>query len=214
MPPSIFDYDESHKHPIQPPFQHPKWVNFRQISRTSDDLPMSTIDQLIILDTKCDVSGSYPQHIMQDSEGRDFVVKWQFRDDAREKKMRARDFQSAVIINPRMHEFMDGQIGIRVEDEDFDDIYLFDITSVLLQALNLTINAKRLDGSWNECHDPSCKKPDPTQRCSGCKTVFYCDATCQKKGWKPPAAHKHTCATMAALHRLKLRLGIPNINPE
>ncbi|KAH9257919.1 hypothetical protein BASA81_003938 [Batrachochytrium salamandrivorans] len=42
------------------------------------------------------------------------------------------------------------------------------------------------------CH--ACAKPDPAQRCSRCKIVWYCSETCQLSNWP---AHKPNCQSFA-----------------
>jgi TPR repeat protein len=42
----------------------------------------------------------------------------------------------------------------------------------------------------------NCKKPYPTVRCSGCKSVSYCDSKCQKAGW---TKHKSDCRTLPTI---------------
>ncbi|KAF8314004.1 hypothetical protein DL93DRAFT_1102930 [Clavulina sp. PMI_390] len=200
--------------PVVPPFEHPKWVTFDQVSQWSGGPSTSTINRLMVLDQVMDISGSYPQHLMRDSAGQEFIVKWEFDDDERERDMRAKLFGSAVLVNPKLTYFFDGQLGIRMKDDDFDNIYqLFANPSMLMQKICTGIDSKLSDGSWNICNNSVCERPNSTRRCSGCKTVYYCNENCQRTGWKQPDGHKYICATLSALRQLRTRLGLLNSTP-
>mmetsp|Transcript_18483 Transcript_18483/g.28765 ORF Transcript_18483/g.28765 Transcript_18483/m.28765 type:complete len:177 (-) Transcript_18483:645-1175(-) len=41
-----------------------------------------------------------------------------------------------------------------------------------------------------ECDNEKCGKSNPQKRCSRCRCVYYCDASCQKDHWKE---HKPWC---------------------
>jgi hypothetical protein len=42
------------------------------------------------------------------------------------------------------------------------------------------------------CANPTCGAPAPPRRCSRCRAASYCDAACQRAGWR--AGHKDVCA--------------------
>ncbi|KAF8314002.1 hypothetical protein DL93DRAFT_2080464 [Clavulina sp. PMI_390] len=196
------------KPPVHLPFEHPKWATFDQLSRWEDDPPTTTTDQLIVLDHRSDISGPYPQYIMEDSSGREIVVRWQFDDEERASKTRKRTLGSAVIINPRLHWFPDGQLGISMTDDDYDDIFLFDSNSMQMQSLKSMFDLVASLRAARTCDYPPCAKPSPPSQCAGCKKVFYCNKDCQRNAWNNKLVHKRVCATLGALHRLETRLDL------
>ena len=59
--------------------------------------------------------------------------------------------------------------------------------------------------SYQPCHRFECLNMYPVtvnepkfKRCSGCNSVRYCSAVCQKLDWSE--VHKHECATLAKLN--------------
>ena len=54
-------------------------------------------------------------------------------------------------------------------------------------------------------NQPRCQAIRPhssLHACGGCQSVFYCNATCQKKDWV--TRHRHTCQAMAAQRKRRL----------
>ncbi|KAF9182760.1 hypothetical protein BGZ51_008587 [Haplosporangium sp. Z 767] len=93
----------------------------------------------------------------------------------------ARHFKTGNTIFVRyaiQHAFMDGSIGIRVEDPD--------IVYAVPYSLSAIIDAHRTVTS-NVCN--KCQKK-ATLRCAKCKQAFYCTRVCQVNNW---ADHKASC---------------------
>jgi len=87
-----------------------------------------------------------------------------------------------VIMYACSHSFMDGQIGIRVED--VENIKIFPCS--LNTLLGISDELKLFNGPSKNCQ--SCKKP-ATLKCSRC-SLLYCDKDCQMRDWKE---HKNKC---------------------
>ncbi|KAE9387099.1 SET domain-containing protein [Gymnopus androsaceus JB14] len=54
-----------------------------------------------------------------------------------------------------------------------------------------TLSSENLQSYCSSCFAPS--GPDGMKRCTKCRTVYYCDSTCQNNDWK---IHKHECTSL------------------
>ncbi|KAK7063859.1 MYND-type domain-containing protein [Favolaschia claudopus] len=93
---------------------------------------------------------------------------------------KSRETYTMCIMDAVKHQFMDGQVGIRVEDEKSVKI----LPCTLQQLFNIRDNIVNLQGVCNVCCGPSSLK------CSKCK-ISYCGKTCQLNDWN--GWHKVEC---------------------
>lgn len=91
--------------------------------------------------------------------------------------------RTVVIMLAQIHLFLDGSIGIRLEN----------LETLLVVKCNLDdlfemskCYAKRGEKKcWNEeCEEETLHAAESLMKCSSCKLAFYCDKKCQSADWK------------------------------
>ncbi|KAJ1305781.1 hypothetical protein OPQ81_010511 [Rhizoctonia solani] len=95
------------------------------------------------------------------------------------------------------HGFMDGQVGLRIEDEDLINLKILPCSVRKFQAIN-----KQLCSEGNKCK--SCGKDNAPLQCANCRSR-YCNRECQMKDWKAtPDPHSKLCAIIEHLRSLNI----------
>ena len=100
--------------------------------------------------------------------------------------------RTVVIMLAKIHLFMDGTIGIRLEN----------LETIIVVKCNLDdlfemskCYAKRGEKQcWNEDCEEETLHPESLMKCSSCKFAFYCDRKCQSADWKE--RHSRWCKAL------------------
>jgi len=109
-----------------------------------------------------------------------------------------------LVSNARQHFFLDGSVGLRIED--LDTVYVFPVPSQTL----LAESRKLLRLSRTSCF--GCEgSPEKTSKCSKCRLARYCGVECQAAHWKQ--SHKQLCSQFPKLNELT-QLTINTANPR
>ncbi|KAJ7117632.1 hypothetical protein C8R44DRAFT_674011 [Mycena epipterygia] len=119
---------------------------------------------------------------VRDKDGFECLVSFHLDDRARYPTIGeiCKDGYTICIMYANQHHFMDGQIGVRVENERRVKI----LPCSLRELLDIRGKVMKNSGICNVCGRPA------TLKCSRCR-LFYCNKTCQLKDWK--GVHKREC---------------------
>lgn len=97
----------SHVHTLD--LSSPHFVSFAQVSSPPRD------GVVLLADVMRDVSGQNAQFFVRDVAGREVLLKFTGGDQADEVLAGG----MVCVRAPRLHQFLDGQVGLRVEEQDF-----------------------------------------------------------------------------------------------
>ncbi|KAK2071414.1 hypothetical protein P8C59_005842 [Phyllachora maydis] len=134
--------------------------------------------------------------IVRDLHGDEKVVAFYLDHDEEFDFRTIRVGHTIVIMYAQQHAFLDGSLGVRVEEPEF--VKVFPISLLDLQYLGRSIPKYcSLQHGMRVCHgcDKSFEKED-LNRCGRCLQFYYCSKECQQAGWLKKT-HKATCKTMA-----------------
>ncbi|KAJ7763581.1 hypothetical protein DFH07DRAFT_812512 [Mycena maculata] len=122
------------------------------------------------------------QFYVKDKNGSEYLVAFHLKDRARYPAVgvKCKDGHTMCIMYPQKHLFLDGQLGVRVENERTVKI----LPCSLNELFNIRDKVKNNIGLCNLCGGIA------TLKCSRCK-MFYCNKTCQVADWK--SIHKTEC---------------------
>ncbi|CAG8973125.1 hypothetical protein HYALB_00007602 [Hymenoscyphus albidus] len=96
-----------------------------------------------------------------------------------------------AVLDAKRRQFMDGQIGIRLENHKI--IKIFPLSLHKLLTMNDEIqkfSTPNVDGTRN-CHGCG-RKANSLQKCGKCLSFWYCGKDCQMTGWNAKG-HKSIC---------------------
>lgn len=195
-------------HPLPPPAQRAQslnllsapFIHFAQTLRGGRQRE----DVVLLADVMEDVSGSRPQFYIRDTEGREVLLKFELDTDASERKV----FDDVAIggmvalRNPHVHHFMDGSVGLRVEEDDMlGSFKAFGCSVEGFRKFN-----ERLMYTTRHPQCEHCGTLDGKSQCSGCQCTRYCSRDCQQQNWR---THQHMCRILAALREFDQAFSSP-----
>ncbi|KAK7026156.1 hypothetical protein R3P38DRAFT_2946666 [Favolaschia claudopus] len=119
---------------------------------------------------------------VKDRNEKEYLVSFHLGDPTRDQAIAemCRDGYTICVMYAERHLFADGQIGVRVENEDT----VKTLPCTLKEFFDIRDKLANDDGVCNLCRDPA------TLKCARCK-LSYCSKTCQAKDWK--GVHKTEC---------------------
>ncbi|KAK7063858.1 MYND-type domain-containing protein [Favolaschia claudopus] len=131
---------------------------------------------------------------VKDRNDKEYLVSFHLGDPTRDQAVAemCRDGYTICVMYAERHLFADGQIGVRVEDEDSVKVWLavsvvgLTLPCTLKEFFDIRDKLANNDGVCNLCTNPA------TLKCARCK-LLYCSQTCQAKDWK--GVHKTECKT-------------------
>jgi len=91
------------------------------------------------------------------------------------------------------HRFMDGSIGLRIEEPTFVYVVPSSLSSILEAQRSVTVTQEPGAATTRQCR--GCLKPS-VNRCAKCKQVHYCSKECQTTDWKE---HRPICRILGQL---------------
>ncbi|VDC08019.1 unnamed protein product [Peniophora sp. CBMAI 1063] len=128
---------------------------------------------------------SRPGFLLRDRQGKEVLVMFYLDNDVQADFKNFRTGCTVILYYAEKRRFMDGQIGIRVEEISRAKV-LPCILDILMQTDPGAV------ASSSSC--ATCNKTSSTlSACSACKTL-YCSRECQVSAWK---SHKPQCAALA-----------------
>ncbi|KAJ6481278.1 hypothetical protein C8R47DRAFT_1135252 [Mycena vitilis] len=122
------------------------------------------------------------QYEVVDKHGGEYLVAFHPKDRAREPVIAAKcqNGYTMCIMYAVKHLFLDGQIGVRVDNESTVTI----LPCSLAEVRSIGDKMSNNNGRCNVCGASA------TLKCARCK-LFYCNKSCQLKDWK--GTHKTEC---------------------
>lgn len=143
--------------------------------------------------------------VVKDREGSECIVAFypdSYEDSGFDFKKLKRG-HTLAMIGASQHEFLDGSMGVRVED--MDTVSVIPASLKALQELGPEeekYSVARPITQW-KCHGcDASKPPDQMSRCGRCKIYAYCSKECQTKGWTE-RNHKTICKVLRARYDLE-----------
>ncbi|KAJ6581962.1 hypothetical protein B0H19DRAFT_1252118 [Mycena capillaripes] len=123
-----------------------------------------------------------PMYHVTDKDGLEFLVAFHLEDRWLHPIIaeRCKNGYTMCVMYAEQHNFVDGQIGVRVENERTVKILPCSLKGLFHIRAKMTNN----NGVCNVCGSTA------TLKCSRCR-LFYCGKTCQLKDWN--GAHKTEC---------------------
>ena len=99
-----------------------------------------------------------------------------------------------AVLQAEVHYFMDGQIGLRIENLENVAVIKCSLDQLFSLASHF-FKSRDLDVCW-KC----AKHSDTLRKCSSCKVAKYCDRDCQAADWRE--RHKTWCKAMPEFIKL------------
>ncbi|KZV77827.1 hypothetical protein EXIGLDRAFT_784744, partial [Exidia glandulosa HHB12029] len=183
------------------------FVSFAQASL----LPPGRDAFVVLADVIQDVTGQTHQLYVRDTDGRDVLLKFHLALEVNERwvqdEIPVGGGGMVCIRNPRIHRFLDGQVGLRIEDHDMATNFKYfagcDIAS--FKRIN-----EKLTQSLCEPKCEKCANPEARSLCSKCRCARYCTRDCQQQHWR---IHKYVCNIVKTLREYEELFGT-NPNPN
>ncbi|KAF9524217.1 hypothetical protein CPB83DRAFT_861638 [Crepidotus variabilis] len=137
---------------------------------------------------------SRPLYKVKDKAGKVFTVACYFdNDQARPQWMKyTKPGNTISVMYADKHFFMDGQLGIRLEDVERVNVYLCTLNTFL--ELPNKVTSLRSSKNCQSC------KEYARRQCESCR-LRYCDKECQKLHWAQ--SHKRECRAIAQIAEWK-----------
>ncbi|KAI1394659.1 hypothetical protein F4819DRAFT_480901 [Hypoxylon fuscum] len=136
-----------------------------------------------------------PRIVAKDHNGDRFVVAF-YPDDPDDMPRLLNNFKignTIAIFYALVHNFLDGSVGVRVEDSDEVLIIPLDFKDVI--KMNEEVIAYTpIAGTQRKCHSCDQAKQDLSQ-CARCTLFHYCNKECQAKAWNEKG-HKKICKAL------------------
>ncbi|KAI8624396.1 hypothetical protein F5Y19DRAFT_318158 [Xylariaceae sp. FL1651] len=136
-----------------------------------------------------------PRLVCRDAVGREFVVAF-YPDNQDDMPRLLAGFKvgnTIAIFYALGHAFLDGSVGVRVEDAD--EVVIMPLNLHHALAMNKqAIESVNRDGTPRKCHGCGEVK-DNLNKCGRCGLFHYCNRNCQEKGWNDKA-HKKFCKVL------------------
>ncbi|KAI1347682.1 hypothetical protein F5Y01DRAFT_294534 [Xylaria sp. FL0043] len=135
-----------------------------------------------------------PRLVCRDREGNEFIVAF-YHDDEADMPRILKHFKpgnTIALFNAVGHSFLDGSIGVRVENSHECMI----IPLKLRDAITMNRQAKEFvnrDGTPRRCHGCGSKAKADLSKCGRCELFRYCNRDCQTNGWQD---HKKFCKVL------------------
>ncbi|KAJ3771666.1 hypothetical protein FB446DRAFT_90562 [Lentinula raphanica] len=135
--------------------------------------------------------GVRPMFKAKDSTGIIYLVAFHFDVTRLFEKVLQKGLvgRTICVMYACFHAFMDGQIGVKLEEPKN-----VKILPLSIEALVMASKTFRGDHGNSE-HCAYCRRP-ATQRCSSCSTILYCSKLCQVQAWE---GHKKECTAMSQM---------------
>ncbi|KAI0844401.1 hypothetical protein F5Y00DRAFT_199390 [Daldinia vernicosa] len=137
-----------------------------------------------------------PRIVAKDHKGDRFVVAF-YPDDPNDMPRLLKNFKvgnTIAIFYPLVHQFLDGSIGVRIEDSDevlIIPLGFKDVIKMNEQVLKYAVG----EGTQRKCHGCDDVKEN-LNTCARCALFNYCDKDCQTKAWTEKE-HKKFCKTLS-----------------
>ncbi|KAI2780521.1 hypothetical protein F4815DRAFT_117503 [Daldinia loculata] len=137
-----------------------------------------------------------PRIVAKDHKGDRFVVAF-YPDDPDDMPRLLKDFKvgnTIAIFYPLVHRFLDGSVGVRIEDSDevlIIPLGFKDVIKMNEQVLKYTV----AEGTQRKCHGCDDVKVN-VNACARCTLFCYCNRDCQAKAWSEKE-HKKFCKTLS-----------------
>ncbi|KZP24847.1 hypothetical protein FIBSPDRAFT_784215 [Athelia psychrophila] len=174
----IIAFPDSAHSPVLPPEPGESWFVLTQARRLGNHV-------------EAQVSWGRPIFRVRDKIGTQFIVAF-YTEDADEDSEGCHIGGILAVKNARLKHFMDGQLGIRVNEAS--DVENIPCSLSELWALNQQLKDRSDSGLLISCIN--CDLPAAKQ-CTNCQTK-YCTRDCQAADWKN---HKHKCKALKLLHQ-------------
>ncbi|KAI1467719.1 uncharacterized protein F4812DRAFT_459823 [Daldinia caldariorum] len=137
-----------------------------------------------------------PRIVAKDHKGDSFVVAF-YADDQNDMPRLLKHFKvgnTIVIFYPSIHYFLDGSIGVRVEDTGKIQIIPLSFKEVL-EMNKQVIQYIVAEGTQRKCHGCDSLKEN-LNGCGRCTLFHYCNKDCQTKAWSEKD-HKKLCKVLS-----------------
>ncbi|KAH7907789.1 hypothetical protein BJ138DRAFT_1116390 [Hygrophoropsis aurantiaca] len=100
-----------------------------------------------------------------------------------------------AVLYAQQHNFFDGTVGLRIEDNDMVKISPYSMEEILDASRFVFRQGK---GDKCDCCTKKSKAADGAlKKCSRCKQASYCGKECQERDWRE--SHKSTCKILKQL---------------
>ncbi|KZV94136.1 hypothetical protein EXIGLDRAFT_737437 [Exidia glandulosa HHB12029] len=178
-----------HKHDLD--FDYPDFLTWAQLPPFSGEWPAR--GWVFLADVVRNESFMRPMVRVRDTAGKEVLLAF-YLDNGNPEAARLAQMGPGTMVaikNCQAKQFMDGQIGIRLEDQDLANLKHLPCTVAKFKSMN---NQVIRDVSEPKCE--RCGAADARKRCGPCKTR-YCSPECQKADWRP--SHKGVCQILATL---------------
>ncbi|KAK3938623.1 SET domain-containing protein [Diplogelasinospora grovesii] len=132
--------------------------------------------------------------VLKDVDGNRLVLA--FYTDGRGRELEPGEVKkgnTVAVLHAEQHGFLDMTTGIRHENPDMIKIFPASLDTLLALSDEVQQFSTVLGGGVRTCH--GCGKTAPgasLKRCAKCSYFWYCDRTCQVKGWNEKN-HKASC---------------------
>jgi len=146
---------------------------------------------ILLMEITADESIMRPVYAVRDTTKTRFVVALYTPNPQKD----AKNFKvghTLCITSARLHQFLDGQTGFRIEDPS--TIEVLPVSMAKLWEINAGLRKRSDEGDLPDCN--VCNSPSKLG-CAVCKSR-YCSKECQRTDWP---RHKKVCAVLKALHK-------------
>ncbi|OTA55565.1 hypothetical protein K449DRAFT_387944 [Hypoxylon sp. EC38] len=136
-----------------------------------------------------------PRIVAKDFRGDQFVVAF-YPDDPNDMPRLLKNFKignTIAIFYALIHPFLDGTIGVRVEDSDEVLIIPLELNDVV-EMNKEVVKYIPVGNAQRKCHGCDIEKED-LNKCGGCTLFHYCNKDCQSKAWNEKG-HKKFCKVL------------------
>ncbi|KAJ1303915.1 hypothetical protein OPQ81_008326 [Rhizoctonia solani] len=177
-------------------FEYPNFLTYEQLPPNGTIPPHGWVFLGTVVSN---VSLWRPFYHVRDTEGKEIFVAF-YLGSANPLQKELAQLSVGQMMSFRgafQHQFMDGQVGLRIEDEDLENLKVLPCSVQKLQAIN-----NQLCLGSNKCK--ICGKDNASLQCSNCKSR-YCSRDCQMEDWKAkPDPHSKLCDIIEHLRSLNI----------